>query len=164
MRAAKRLVAAAITLALISGCSAATEAAKKVSEAASARQASSELQGALLSDTSMCMSAVMQEGYVTCLIAFSLTNPTSKPIDLTYGQIYAEVDGKVFKAETDEMGLGAIDVISDSLNPEESKNAMAIFTVKQGATIQKIFIGSEPQADGADVMFDVNMVAEPAEG
>ena len=41
---------------------------------------------------------------------------------------------------------------------------MAIFTVKQGATIQKIFIGSEPQADGADVMFDVNMVAEPAEG
>ena len=74
------------------------------------------------------------------------------------------VDGKVFKAETDEMGLGAIDVISDSLNPEESKNAMAIFTVKQGATIQKIFIGSEPQADGADVMFDVNMVAEPAEG
>ena len=63
MRPVKRLAAAAITLALISGCSAATEAAKKVSEAASAPQASSELQGALLSDTSMCMSAVMQDGY-----------------------------------------------------------------------------------------------------
>ena len=44
MRPVKRLAAAAITLALISGCSAATEAAKKVSEAASAPQASSELQ------------------------------------------------------------------------------------------------------------------------
>ena len=45
MRPVKRLAAAAVTLALISGCSAATEAAKKVSEAASAPQAAQQPSG-----------------------------------------------------------------------------------------------------------------------
>jgi hypothetical protein len=94
---------------------------------------------------------------LTCMLAISVQNKSNASIHL-YGDIYALVDGKVFKAST---LYGGIDYVSTDINPGEKQSATVSFDVPQGAMISDIFIADNADSGigGAKVSLSLNKPA-----
>lgn len=94
---------------------------------------------------------------LTCILAISVKNDGNAAVHL-YGDIYALVGGKVFKATTT---YGGIDYVSTDINPGESQSTTISFDVPAGSTISDIFIADTASdgLSGAKVSFALNKVA-----
>jgi hypothetical protein len=96
---------------------------------------------------------------VYCIMAIRVENDgvASKNI---YGDVFALVDGKVFKADST---FGGITYVSTDINPGETAASTVAFKVPRGSLISHIFISDS--ADGglknAKLILDLNRIANP---
>jgi hypothetical protein len=124
--------------------------------------ASSMIDGLVMSDVSgeytgfSCSDTQITDS-LTCILAISVKNNSSAAVHL-YGDIYALVDGMVFKATTT---YGGIDYVSTDINPGESQSATISFDVPSGSNISDIFIADNASEglNGAKVSFSLNKLA-----
>lgn len=151
---------AAVLLALaVAGCSSATisDMTAQVIEP-TPTQSLDGLVGSYQPDWSFCVEA-FQADRVACSIGYTVENPTDAPVEIMYADIFAVVDGKIFKADADQ-GDGVANV-STNWNPGDKFKASTAFTVPVGATIEQIFFADEPRIDNAEMIFDVGLLANP---
>jgi hypothetical protein len=98
-------------------------------------------------------------GDVYCIMAIRVKNDGDASKDI-YGDIFALVDGKVFKADST---FGGITYVSTDINPGETAASTVAFKVPRGSSISQIFISDT--ADGglknAKLILDLNRIATP---
>ena len=162
MRKPIRSIAALVFAVAITGCSATTVddmAAVVTTPEPSPTQSLDGLVGTYMSDWSFCIEA-FQADRVMCSVGYTVANPTDAPVEIMYADIFAVVDGKIFKADSDQGdGVGNV---STNWNPGDEFKAATAFTVPAGSTIEKVFFADEPRLDNAEMIFDVGLVATPA--
>ena len=113
------------------------------------------LAGKYMQDWSNCVPG-MQAGTVTCVVGYTVKNPTNAPIELSYTQVYAVVDGKIFKASTDQ-GSDGVGALTQNWNPGEELKSGTYFDIPKGSTLQKIFFASEPSLASAEMILEINL-------
>lgn len=119
-----------------------------------------ELVGEFKEDWSSCFEGFQSEN-LTCMIGYTIKNPTDAPIELTYAEVYAQVDGKIFKAASDQGGDG-VSTLSQTWNPGEELKGATYFNLPAGSIVEKIFFANDPDLTLAEVEFEVNMTVESA--
>lgn len=107
---------------------------------------------------SFCIPSFVDDEF-TCSIGYLVENPTDTLIEISYSEIYAVVDGKVFKAASDQ-GSDGTDWVSQTWNPGEELKAVTYFNVPAGSTIEQIFFADEPNPSQAEMIFDVYIQAQ----
>jgi hypothetical protein len=115
------------------------------------------LVGKYLSDSSFCVQA-QQAQRISCAVSYNITNPTQSPVDITYTEIYAVVDGKIYKADANQ-GTDYVDTISQNWNPGDVVHGTSVFIVPEGAIISKVFFSDSSSLDAATTIFTVNLKA-----
>lgn len=113
--------------------------------------------GKFMPEWSSCVPG-FQEGTVTCVVGYTVMNPTDAPIEIAYVYVYAVVDGKIFKAASDQ-GSDGVAALTQTWNPGEELKAGTYFDVPEGSIVQKIFFASEPSLDAAEMILDINLEA-----
>ena len=123
---------------------------------------SNEISGLVMSEvpgeyTRFSCSDTQLTSAITCILAIKVSNNGNSAVHL-YGDIYALVDGKVFKASTI---YGGIDYVSTDINPGESQSTTISFDVPNNSTISDIFIGDSASdgLSGAKVSLKLNKSA-----
>ena len=119
-----------------------------------------ELVGEFKQDWSSCFEGFQSQN-LTCMIGYTIKNPTDAPIELTYAEVYAQVDGKIFKAASDQGGDG-VSTLSQTWNPGEELKGATYFNLPAGSIVEKIFFANDPDLTLAEVEFEVNMTVESA--
>lgn len=152
-------------LLLISSCTEVTDTDTSSSEISPKEQAEevveSQLNGLVgeyQESWSFCI-PTFQDGDSTCSIGYLIENPTDAIIEITFAEIYAVVDGKIFKASSDQ-GSDGVASVYQAWNPGEELKAFTYFNVPTGSTIEQIFFADEPDLAQAEMIFDVYRVAE----
>jgi len=113
-----------------------------------------ELVGTYMSEWSSCFDGFQSET-LTCSIGYTIKNPTDAPIELMYAEVYAQVDGKIFKAASDQ-GSDGVSTLSQTWNPGEELKGATYFNVPEGSIIESIFFADDPSLSDADLIFEVN--------
>jgi hypothetical protein len=116
-----------------------------------------ELVGKFMQEWSSCVPG-FQEGTATCVVGYTVMNPTDAPIEITYVDVYAVVDGKIFKAASDQ-GSDGVGALTQTWSPGEELKAGTYFDVPEGSIMEKIFFASEPSIDAAEMILDINLEA-----
>jgi len=143
---------------LVSGCSTSKDSAQ-TSEVMVTDTSPSLLKGLVgtyMSEWSSCVPG-MQADTVTCVVGYTVKNPTDAPIELSYLDVYALVDGKIFKAAVDQ-GSDGVAALTQTWNPGEELKAGTYFAIPEGSTLEKIFFASDPSVNSAEFILDVNLV------
>jgi hypothetical protein len=143
---------------LISACSAPAEpeeiAQPEPTPSYSEPSPLTELVGTYMSEWSSCFDGFQSET-LTCSIGYTIKNPTDAPIELMYAEVYAQVDGKIFKAASDQ-GSDGVSTLSQTWNPGEELKGATYFNVPEGSIIESIFFADDPSLSDADLIFEVN--------
>lgn len=158
MRKPARYLVMFLLAAALAGCSATTVEevpALVTTPEPSPTQSLNGLVGTYMPEWSFCIEA-FQADRVMCSVGYTVENPTDAPIEILYADVFAVVDGKIFKADSDQGdGVGNV---STNWNPGDKFKASTAFTVPTGATIQRVFFADDPTTNDADMIFDVGLV------
>jgi hypothetical protein len=141
----------------LSACGESTQAEPSAAETAVSQESSklTGLVGKFMSDWSTCVPG-MQSATVTCVVGYTVKNPTDAPIELSYVEVYAQVDGKIFKAATDQ-GSDGVGALTQTWNPGEELKAGTYFSVPEGSTIQALFFADEASINAAEMKLEFNL-------
>jgi len=142
---------------LLSSCGESATVENNSTTVASAQESTklSGLVGKYMQDWSTCVPG-MQAGTVTCVVGYTVKNPTDAPIELSYVDVYAKVDGKIFKAATDQ-GSDGVGALTQTWNPGEELKAGTYFDVPEGAVIQGLFFASEASLNSAEMLLEFSL-------
>ncbi len=142
---------------LLSSCGENTQVENNSAASTNSQEPSklSGLVGKYMEDWSTCVPG-MQASTVTCVVGYTVKNPTDVPIELTYVEVYAQVDGKIFKAATDQ-GSDGVGALTQTWNPGEELKAGTYFNVPEGSTIQALFFADEASISAAEMKLEFNL-------
>ena len=144
-----KLIALGLSV-VLSGCSSQLVSSKSNSDFKMAIRSASSIE---------CTDTVISSN-VSCIFPIEITSTADSPKNLS-GNFYAEVDGKIFLADTT---YGGISSISETWNPAESKSGVVPFTVPSNSNISLIFLGPENSSSVGDAFLSLTVSVTAVDG
>lgn len=144
-----KLIALGLSV-VLSGCSSQSVSSKSNSDFKMAISSASSIE---------CTDTVITSS-VSCIFPIEITSTADSPKSLS-GKFFAEVNGKIYLADT---SYGGIDSISETWNPGESNLGVVPFNVPLNSNISSIFLGPEGSSSVDDAFLSLTVTVTAVDG